>query len=69
MTIADDATIEFRKEERVEFSHIIRSKHIGEYNLDEKRSANVIWCKLSENQLSESVNLPALIDASTCPVV
>ncbi len=27
--MADDATIEFRKEERVEFSHIIRSKHIG----------------------------------------
>ena len=27
--VADDATIEFRKEERVEFSHIIRSKHIG----------------------------------------
>lgn len=28
--VADDATIEFRKEERVEFSHIIRSKHIGD---------------------------------------
>ena len=27
--IADDGTVEFRKEERVEFSHIVRSKHIG----------------------------------------
>ena len=24
-----DATVEFRNEERVEFSHIVRSKHIG----------------------------------------
>ncbi|KAK9810951.1 hypothetical protein WJX73_000637 [Symbiochloris irregularis] len=28
--IADDGTIEFRNEERVEFSHIVRSKHIGD---------------------------------------
>lgn len=28
--IADDGTVEFRNEERVEFSHIVRSKHIGE---------------------------------------
>ena len=27
--IADDGTVEFRNEERVEFSHIVRSKHIG----------------------------------------
>ncbi|DBA92177.1 hypothetical protein WJX77_001540 [Trebouxia sp. C0004] len=28
--IADDGTVEFRNEERVEFSHIVRAKHIGE---------------------------------------
>lgn len=28
--IADDGTIEFRNEERVEFSHVVRSKHIGD---------------------------------------
>jgi hypothetical protein len=28
--IADDGTIAFRNEERVEFAHIIRSKHVGE---------------------------------------
>lgn len=27
--IADDGTVEFRNEERVEFSHIVRAKHIG----------------------------------------
>ncbi len=27
--IADDGTIEFRNEERVEFTHIVRSRHIG----------------------------------------
>lgn len=27
--IADDGTIAFRNEERVEFTHIVRSKHIG----------------------------------------
>ena len=27
--IADDGTVEFRNEERVEFTHIVRSKHIG----------------------------------------
>lgn len=27
--IADDGTIEFRNEERVEFTHIVRTKHIG----------------------------------------
>lgn len=30
ISIADDGTVEFRKEERVEFSHVVRSKHIGE---------------------------------------
>ena len=29
VSIADDGTVEFRREERVEFSHIVRSKHIG----------------------------------------
>ncbi|CAL5219318.1 g1127 [Coccomyxa viridis] len=29
--IADDGTVEFRNEERVEFSHIVRSKHIGDW--------------------------------------
>lgn len=29
--IADDGTVEFRNEERVEFSHIVRAKHIGEH--------------------------------------
>ena len=28
--VADDGTVEFRNEERVEFSHIVRAKHIGE---------------------------------------
>lgn len=28
--IADDGTVQFRDDERVEFSHIVRSKHIGE---------------------------------------
>ena len=28
--IADDGTVEFRNEERVEFSQIVRAKHIGE---------------------------------------
>eukprot|EP00891_Asterochloris_glomerata_P000822 jgi/Astpho2/822/e_gw1.00016.51.1_t len=28
--IADDGTIEFRNEERVEFTHIVRSRHIGD---------------------------------------
>lgn len=28
--IADDGTVEFRNEERVEFSHIVRAKHIGQ---------------------------------------
>mmetsp|Transcript_42586 Transcript_42586/g.101114 ORF Transcript_42586/g.101114 Transcript_42586/m.101114 type:complete len:599 (+) Transcript_42586:214-2010(+) len=28
--IADDATVEFRDDERVEFTHMVRSKHIGE---------------------------------------
>ena len=27
--IADDGTVEFRNEERVEFSHIVRAKHVG----------------------------------------
>jgi len=31
--IADDGTVEFRNEERVEFSHIVRAKHIGEPSL------------------------------------
>ncbi|EIE25461.1 trypsin-like serine protease [Coccomyxa subellipsoidea C-169] len=29
--IADDGTVEFRNEERVEFSHIVRSKHIDDW--------------------------------------
>lgn len=29
VSIADDGTVEFRNEERVEFSHIVRAKHIG----------------------------------------
>ncbi|KAL3146345.1 hypothetical protein ABBQ32_003036 [Trebouxia sp. C0010 RCD-2024] len=33
--IADDGTVEFRNEERVEFSHIVRAKHIGD-SLDVK---------------------------------
>lgn len=28
--IADDGTVQFRDDERVEFSHIVRCKHIGE---------------------------------------
>ena len=28
-----DGTVEFRNEERVEFSHIVRSKHIGEQHI------------------------------------
>ena len=30
--IADDGTVEFRNEERVEFSHIVRAKHIGTFS-------------------------------------
>ena len=29
--VADDGTVQFRNEERVEFSHIVRSKHIGRW--------------------------------------
>src|ERR1700712_5397322 len=29
VTVADDGTVSFRHEERVEFSHLIRCKHIG----------------------------------------
>lgn len=31
--VADDGTIAFRNEERVEFAHVIRSKHIGDQSL------------------------------------
>ena len=33
VAVADDGTVSFRHEERVEFSHLIRCKHIGALRL------------------------------------
>lgn len=45
--IADDATIEFREDERIEFSHIIRKKHVG--NLISSHSFQNLKIKLGDS--------------------
>ena len=53
--IADDGTVEFRNEERVEFSHIVRAKHIGT-NVSPLAFSNML-----QTSLSSSCNCPSEI--------
>ena len=52
--IADDGTVEFRNEERVEFSHIVRAKHIGETscNTSDTSVAMINTCTGLQHQAS-----------------
>ena len=53
--IADDGTVEFRNEERVEFSHIVRAKHIGTFSFPH-HTADMPCCRMRQLKMAFCTN-------------